>query len=69
HPSSPPAGPAKHPSAHPSLHTAAPPSGPAAACNPQRKHSGFPPQTPVAVKRQPAETGAHCSPEVPRTGH
>nr|GFC67471.1 hypothetical protein [Tanacetum cinerariifolium] len=58
-----------HPGAHPSPHTAAPPSGPAAACSPQRQPSGFPPQTPAAVKCQPAETGAHCSPKVSRTGH
>nr|GFD62378.1 hypothetical protein [Tanacetum cinerariifolium] len=52
-----------------SSHTAAPPSGLAIACSPQMQPSGFPLQTPADVKRQPAETGAHCSPEVPRTGH
>nr|GFC85107.1 hypothetical protein [Tanacetum cinerariifolium] len=45
--------------AHPSSHTAASPSGLAAACSPQRRPSGFPPQTPAVVKRQPAEISAH----------
>nr|GFA12890.1 reverse transcriptase domain-containing protein [Tanacetum cinerariifolium] len=55
--------------AHPSPHTAVPPSGLAATCSPQRWPSGSPLQIPTAVKRQPAEISAHCSPEVPRTGH
>nr|GEZ74344.1 transposase (putative), gypsy type [Tanacetum cinerariifolium] len=59
----------QHPGTYPSLHTAALPSGLAAAYNPQRWLSGFPPQTPAAVKHQPAETSAYCSPEVPRTEH
>nr|GEW45280.1 reverse transcriptase domain-containing protein [Tanacetum cinerariifolium] len=57
------------PGMHPSPHTAAPPSGLAAACSPQRRTSGSPLQIPTAVKRQPAEIRAHCSPEVPRTRH
>nr|GFC69063.1 hypothetical protein [Tanacetum cinerariifolium] len=36
---------------------------------PQRRPSGSPLQIPAAVKHQPAEISAHCSPEVPRIGH
>nr|GEZ25421.1 hypothetical protein [Tanacetum cinerariifolium] len=59
----------QHPGTHPSPHTAAPPSSLAAACNPQKRPSGSPLQIPAAVKYQPAVISAHCSPEVPRTGH
>nr|GFC66768.1 hypothetical protein [Tanacetum cinerariifolium] len=60
---------ASGPRAHPSPHTVAPPSGLAVACSPQWRPSGFLPQIPAIVKRQPTEISAHCSPEVPRTGH
>nr|GEX29007.1 reverse transcriptase domain-containing protein [Tanacetum cinerariifolium] len=51
------------------LHIVAPPAGLAVACSPQRRLSVSLPQIPAVVRHQPAEIGAHCSPEVPRTGH
>nr|GEZ39226.1 hypothetical protein [Tanacetum cinerariifolium] len=58
-----------HPGAHPFPYTVAPPSGPAVACNLQRRPSVSLPHIPAVVKHQPAEIDVHCSPEVPRTGH
>nr|GEY75572.1 hypothetical protein [Tanacetum cinerariifolium] len=61
--------PLAHPGAQPSPYTVAPPSGLAVTCSLQRRPSGSLPQIPAVVRHQPAEIGAHCSSEVPRTGH